>query len=132
VADISGIVLQSFRDKSFGLPISEENVLNIPSSRSAYCVLQYFDAGVSPRGLNDIDEHTALLQATLNYPAGTGDTSAKAKAQEVIDSYSFNDRLSGTGYFANVQDKSQFVGVAEDGWYSIVVRITFLFYLDRT
>ena len=129
--DVASALLQSYRDKAFGLTIAEENTINRPTSRTAFCELKTFDVGSEPLTATHDDEQIIIMQVSLNYPANTGDTAAKAKAQEIYDSYTFNNQITGTGYQANVSKKKQFVGEAKTGWYRIIVRITFLVYSDR-
>lgn len=129
--DPTEAILQTYRDKSFGLTIAEQNTLKRPVARVPYCELSVFDSGVIPLTLNEFDEQTMTLQVALNYPAGTGDTEILAKANEIITSYSFNDRISDVGFFAIVTNKSTFNGVVEKGWYRVLVRLVFLIYLNR-
>ncbi len=131
MADPAESILQSYRDKSFGLTIAEENKLPTTSSRTPFCQLRIFDAGISPLDLNSCDQQILIMQVSLNYPAGTGDEAIKIKVKEIIDSYSFNDRLSGSGFFAVVDAKNYFNGVVEQGWYRVIIRINFLIYMDR-
>lgn len=128
---VSNVIAQSFRDKGFGLPIAEENALYKPTSRTPYVELRMLDAGMEGITFRGVDEQISILQASLNYPVGSGDTDAKAKAQEIIDSYSFDDSIPGAGQVTIVTRKSQFEGEAAKGWYKIVVRIVFLTYLTR-
>jgi len=129
---VSDVIAQSFRDKSFGLPIAEENALFMPTSRVPYVELRTLDAGIDPITIRGVDEQITILQASLNYPVGTGDATAKAKAQEIIDSYNFNAPIAGAGQVTIASKKEQFEGEAAKGWYKIVVRINFLTYLTRS
>ncbi len=129
--DAGALLVQSFKDKNFGLPIAEENKEYRPISRTAHVELTVFDTGITPLTASDTDEQVVILQAILRYPAGTGDIEAKAKANEILDSYSFNEKISSSGIDANVSSKKQRKGEPETGWYKIVVQITFLIYSDR-
>lgn len=131
MSDVASDLLQSFRDKSFGLTIAEENTIIRPTSRTPFCELKTFDADTVPLSSNAIDEQIIIMQIALNYPANTGTTAIRAKVQEITDSYDFNSVIAGSDYEAHVSKKSQFVGEAEQGWYKIVVRISFLVYIDR-
>ncbi len=129
--DAGALLVQSFKDKNFGLPIAEENSVFRPTSRTAHAELTVFDTGITPLTASDTDEQIVILQAILRYPADTGDTEAKAKANEILDSYSFNEKISGTGIDAHVNAKKQQKGEPETGWFKLVLRITFLVYSDR-
>jgi hypothetical protein len=132
MVDTTTPILQSFRDKAFGLTIAESNVLNRPTSRTAFAELTMFNAGTLALTLNNKDRQDVILQIALNYPAGTGDTAITAMATSILDSYSFNDTISGTGYAASVANKDFFNGEALSGWYRVILRITFTIFSTRS
>lgn len=132
MADAGSLLLQSFRDKNFGLPIAEENILRRPQSRVAFVELKLFDSSTQKLTTRSMDDQILTMQAELNYPAGSGDTTIKAKAIEILDSYSFSAPINGVGATATVKSKRQRVGVPVSGWYRILVLITFSVLLDRT
>ena len=129
--DTSQVLIDLHNSKSFGLPVFEDNGTNKPTSRTAYSTVRIFDSGTEGVDLSHTDEQIITLQIKLFYPSGTTDALIRAKVNEIMEGYSFNEHITGAGYKAVVSSKSRLEGSAERGWYSIALRITFLFYLDR-
>lgn len=129
--DVSAGIVQSFKDKSFGLTIAEPNTKFTPTSRTSYVELKAFDASTTILDANETDERKLIFQIELNYPANTGATLAEAKKQEILDSYSFNDEVTGTGFKAVVEQKLAKPGYQEKGWHRVILQIYFKAFVDR-
>lgn len=129
--DVSAAIVQSFKDKSFGLTIAEPNTKFSPTSRTPYVELKAFDAITTPLDFKHTDFRKLIFQVEINYPAGTGATLAESKKHEILDSYSFNTPLTGTGFKAWIDKKDSKPGYQEKGWYRVILQIYFKAFVDR-
>jgi len=131
VPDVSSVIVQTFKDKSFGLTIAEPNTGFKPASRTPYVELKSFEATNKPSDLKHNDERSYIFQIELNYPIGTGDAAVKLKSNEILESYSFNDYFQDVDYRLYVTEKREKQGYAEKAWYRKILQIYFRAFVSR-
>lgn len=129
--DVSSIIQQTFREKNFGLVIADPNTKVKPTSRVPFVELRSLEAANKPLDLRDNDERKFIFQVELNYPIGSGDTDIKAKSNEILEGYSFNESFTGTGYSMCVVEKREKEGYTEKAWFRKTLQIYFRAFVTR-
>lgn len=125
---------QAFIDGSFGLPIAHEAAPYKPSNGTAYAEIFILPNDITPYSIGSTDETDGIFRVILRYPNGAEDEngiSAKTKADEIFAAFPIGSRVTYSGVSATVTSLSRQRGVPENGWYSLVLSISYRSFLAR-
>lgn len=127
---IDQALLSAYIAGNFGLPIAHENEHYTPSGE-AYAEVLIIQNDVTALNLKHSNETDGLLRVILRYPADEGAVSAKQKADEIFAAFPIGQRLEYSGVRLTITSNSRAPGVAESGWYKIVLTMPYKAYLTR-
>jgi hypothetical protein len=71
--------------------------------------------------LADSNDTDGVFRIILRYPIGGGAVAAKTKADQVFTAFAIGQRLSYDGVTLTILRNSRQPGVAEEGWFSLVL-----------
>jgi hypothetical protein len=111
----------AFVGAAFGLPIVFENEQYTPTAGRAYAELKVLQNDVSPATLNDSNDSDGVFRVILRYPVDTGAFDAKTKADQIFAVFAIGARLIYDGVTVIIMRNSRQPGLAEDGWYKLVL-----------
>lgn len=128
--------VSAFINAAFGLPIAHENLPYTPTAGTAYAELLNIPTDATAYSLHSTDEMTGLFRVILRYPADSGAIAAKTKADAISNVFKLGATVSynATGNpatSARVVGLQRQSGVAEDGWYKLVLTIRYRAFLRR-
>lgn len=129
--EVDQALIQTFIDNSFGLPIAHENQQYTPTAGTAYVELRVLQNDITPFTLKDSDETDGVFRIRLFYPADTGAVTAKQKADAIFSVYKIGATLTYNNVNLTVMSNQRQPGLAEDGWYQLVLTINYRAYLAR-
>lgn len=118
---IDQALISAFIDGGFGLPIAHENIDYAPTAGTAYVELLVLQNDVTPATLADSNDTDGVFRVILRYPIGGGAVAAKTKADQVFTVFAIGQRLSYDGVTLTILRNSRQPGVAEEGWFSLVL-----------
>lgn len=118
---IDQALISSFIAGSFGLPIVHENIDYAPTAGTAYAELIVLQNDVTPATLADTNDTDGVFRVILRYPVGGGAVAAKTKADQIFSVFAIGQRLAYEGTTLTVLRNSRQPGVAEEGWFSLVL-----------
>jgi hypothetical protein len=127
---IDQALVEHFRLGAFGLPVAYENQPFSPSN-CAWASVRVLPNDVTPYSLDDCDETDGIFQVILNYPTDVGAVEPKAKADEVFSHYAIGSRVSYAGQSLTINRHQRQPGLAEDGWYRLVLSIGYIAFIER-
>lgn len=116
---------------AFGLPIVHENVDYTPTPQTAYVEIFQIPNEEVGLSLNDSNMTTGIFRAILRYPLNATAIDAKEKAEEIIAFFPIGSEVAYGGQSTRVTGTNRVKGVPEDGWYKIVVSISYNAFLTR-
>lgn len=129
--EIDQALIQTFVNGAFGLPIAHENQQYTPTAGTAYVEIRVLQNDATPFTLKDSDETDGVFRVRLFYPADTGAVNAKSKADEIFATYKIGTRLTYNNVSLTVMSNQRQPGLAEDGWYQLVLTINYRAYVAR-
>lgn len=118
---IDQALISAFIDGGVGLPIAHENIDYAPTAGTAYAELLVLQNDVTPATLADSNDTDGVFRVILRYPIGGGAVAAKTKADQVFTAFAIGQRLSYDGVTLTILRNSRQPGVAEEGWFSLVL-----------
>jgi hypothetical protein len=121
VLQIDQALVSAFIAANFGLPIAHENIAYTPTAQTAYAELLVLQNDKTPATLNDSDDTDGVFRVILRYPANTGAIAAKTKADQIFTVFAIGKRLTYAGTTLTIVRNSRQPGLAEDGWYKLVL-----------
>lgn len=123
VVKIDQAFVSSFIAGGFGLEIAHENLPYEPTTGTPYAQITTLQNDVTGYDLSSRDLTDGVFRVILNYPAGSGAIVPKQKADEILTAYPIGSLVSYQGQAATIQSQQRQPGVAEAGWYSIVITL---------
>jgi hypothetical protein len=123
--------VQSFIDGAYGLPIAHENIDYTPVPGTAFVELRNLPNPIESQSLADLNETTGIFRAILNYPVNEGGFTAKTKAEAIMAAYGIGTRVTYSGQSTTITGVQRQPGVNIDGWYRIVVTVTYIAFITR-
>lgn len=124
-------LVSSFISGSFGLPIAHENLEYTPTTGTAYAEITVFDSDKMPETVNTADRQIGMFQVVLRYPTNSGAIVAKTKAAEILDHFKLYSIHEYSDQKVRITEHKRGPGYPEDGWYKIVLRMSFLAFTPR-
>ena len=118
---IDQALVSAFIDGAFGLFIAHENVDYSPSAGTAYAELLVLQNDVTAATLNDSNDTDGVFRVILRYPPNGGAVAVKTKADQIFSVFSIGKQLSYSGTKLTILGNKRQPGVAESGWYKIVL-----------
>ena len=123
--------VNSFINGSFGLETDYQNLPYTPTAQTAFAELNNLPNEISPLSLKDSNETNGIFRITLRYAADTGAIAAKTKAEEIMAYYEIGSTVTYSGQSATITRVQRQAGFNEDGWYTIIVDITYRAFITR-
>jgi hypothetical protein len=124
-------LIEHFISGGFGLPVAYENDGYDPSTGDAYAEIKVFQNDVTMLSLNDTDETDGLFQVILRYPVNGGAVAIKKKADEIFRAFRKGQQLAYDGQALTITRHQRQPGVAEAGWYKLILLITYQALIER-
>lgn len=124
--------ISEFVDQFSGsIEIAHENVSYTPTAGTAYAELIMAQNAREMISYADSDEVTGVFRVILRYPVETGSGAAKTQADSILSHFSNAKRISYSGQEVTILSGQREPGLAEDGWYKLVVTLRFWARLAR-
>ena len=123
--------LTAFIDADLGLPIAHENLPFTPVLGVAYAELLTIQNDITALSLADSNQTDGLFRVILRYPVNKGAIPAKLKADEIKAVFTIGARICFDGVCATVTRQDRRGGVAEDGWYKLLVTFRYKSLIQR-
>lgn len=130
MSDIDKALIAAYTAGAFSLPTEYENYNDPdnplpPTDNTAWARLWHVPARTTAATLGSAgkDEHTGFLQIDLNYPRGTGDGAAKAKAEAILAYFKIGASFTHNSQAVLVSSNGRSQGRNVDGWYRISLTI---------
>lgn len=124
--------LAHFAAGGFGLSIAYENLPFTPVPGTAYAELRMLDNDITPLGLRDTNQTDGVFRIILRYPVNTASIAAKQKADDIFAHYQIGSLVEYQGQAAVIRSHQRQPGLAVDGWYTLVLSITYRAFLERS
>ena len=115
--------VQHFLDGDFGLPIAHENIAYAPANGVPYAELRMLQNDITMLDLAHRNITDGVFRVVLRYPTGTGSIAAKAKADEIFTHFGLGSQVDYDGQAATIESHQRQPGVAEAGWYVLVLTL---------
>ncbi len=131
VVKIDQAFVSSFIAASFGLDIAHENLPYEPVTGTPYAEIKTLQNDVTGYDLSALNLTDGVFQVVLRYPAGSGAITPKIKADEIINAFPIGSLVTYQGQAATIMSQQRQPGVAEAGWYSIVITLGYRAKLAR-
>ncbi len=122
---IDQALVSTFISSAFGLPIAHENAAYSPIAGTAYAELMVLQNDRTAFTLADSDETDGVFRVILRYPVLTGAITAKTKADAIFAVYKIGASLTYSGVQLTITSNQRQPGVAEDGWYKLVLSMAY-------
>lgn len=123
--------VSAFIDNDYGLPIAHENISYSPASGTAYAELRVAQNVEAPLSLTDSNDTTGVFLVTLRYPVDTGAIAIKTKADEIVADFKIATVFSYAGQSVKITRHGRDIGIAEDGWFKIILTFQYWAYVAR-
>tara|TARA_R110000868_G_scaffold128423_2_gene336538 strand:+ start:449 stop:847 length:399 start_codon:yes stop_codon:yes gene_type:complete len=123
--------VSAFIAGAYGLPIAHENFDFTPVSGTAYAELKVAQNIEAPLSLTDSNDTTGAFLVTLRYPLDSGSIAIKTMADTIGLDFKIATVISYAGQSVKVNRHGRDVGVAEDGWYKIILTFQYWAYVAR-
>ena len=107
----------------FGIETAFENAPYTPTNGVPYAELRLLENDITGLDLSQHNITDGLFRIILRYPVGEGTGAADAMVQEIFDHFRIGLRISFGGRSATIENQQTQPGVAEAGWYVLVVTL---------
>lgn len=128
---IDQALVSHFIGAGLSLPIAHENLPYQPEAGTPYAELLVLQNDITPYSLNDSNETDGVFRVILRYPVNGGAVAIKTKADEVFAAFAIGQRLAYDGQRLTIVSHQRQPGVAEDGWYKLVLTLAYRAYITR-
>lgn len=128
---IDQALVSAFISGNFGLGIAHENTEFVPTAQSPYAELRVLQNDVTAGTLNDTNDTDGVFRVILRYPVYTGAIAPKLKADQIFAVFGIGTRLSYEGVTLTILNNQRQPGVAEDGWYVLVLTMAYRAAIER-
>jgi hypothetical protein len=123
--------VQHFIDGDFGLPIAHENIAYQPVNGTAYAELRMLQNDITMLDLAHTNITDGVFRIVLRYPTGTSSIAAKTKADNIFAHFGLGSQVEFDGQAATIESHQRQPGVAESGWYVLVLTLGYRAKLQR-
>jgi hypothetical protein len=121
VIEIDQALVNTFINGGFSIATAHENLPYQPTAQTPYAELIVLQNDVTPATLNDSNDTDGVFRVLLRYPLNTGAIAAKQKAAQIFTVFAIGARLSYNGVTLTIMRNNRQPGLAEDGWYKLVL-----------
>lgn len=118
---IDQALVQEFISGGFDIPIAHENVSYKATDGLPYAELLVLQNNRTALSMNDTDQTDGVFRVLLSYPVNQGAIGIKQKAQQIMDHFRIGKRCYYSDVNIVIQSQQRQPGLAEDGWYKIIV-----------
>lgn len=130
-AKIDSALIDHWRVGNFWLSTAYENQPFTPPENKPWAEIRVLPNDITPYSLNDCDQTDGVFRVILNYKTDAGAVAPKAKADEVFSHYAIGSRISYAGQTLTINRHQRQPGLAEDGWYRLVLSIGYTAFIER-
>jgi hypothetical protein len=128
---IDQALITQFIGGGFLLPVAHENLPYTPVAGTAYAELLVLNNDTTPYSLKDSNATDGVFRIILRYPVDGGAVAIKTKADEIFAAFKVGQRLTYSGQTLTITSQQRQPGVAEDGWYKLVLTISYQAFITR-
>jgi hypothetical protein len=128
---IDQALITQFIAGSFGIGVAHENLPFQPVGQAPYAEINVLQNDATPGTLNDTNDTDGVFRVILRYPFNTGAVAAKQKASEIFAAFKVGQRLTYEGVRLTILGNQRQPGVAEDGWYVLVLTMPYRAAIER-
>lgn len=128
---IDKALIKAFDDAAFGLPIADENRDYLPGNQEAYAELFVIQNDKIPQSIKELDQVTGIFRVILRYPLNVGSGTIKAMADTILAIFKIGSVHINSGLSTRVTKIGRDRGVPEDGWFKLVLTISFITFITR-
>lgn len=113
------------------LAVAYENQPYTPTVGRPYAELRILPNDITPVSLAHSDETDGVFRVILRYPVEKGDFPAKTMADRIFAAFPIGARLAYSGQTVTITSQQRQPGVAEEGWYVLVLTMAYKAFLTR-
>jgi hypothetical protein len=128
---IDQALVDTFIDAGFGLAIAHENLPYSPVIGTPYAELIVLQNDTTMFSLHHSNQTDGVFRVILKYPVDSGSIAVKQKADAIFEVYKIGRKLTYDGVSLTIVNHSRRNGVAENGWYSVVLTIAYRAFIKR-
>jgi len=103
----------------------------VPQAQTPFAAIKMQPNPVEARALARFNQTSGIFQVILYYPVDAGDFAAKSMAQDITDFFSIGTHVTYGGQSATILETRRQPGIAEDGWYKLVLSIYYYAITER-
>ena len=122
---------KAFIDAAFGIAIAHENQSYTPVPGTPYAELLLLPNNTIPNTISDLDETTGIFRVILRYPENKSAGPAKTIADSILTTFKVGSAHTYSGETARVTKTKREPGYQEDGWYKVVLTMSYHALLTR-
>jgi hypothetical protein len=123
--------INTFIDSSFGLDIAHDNLSYDPTVGTEYAELINIPNDITAFTLDSSNETDGIFRVILRYPVNVGSINAKIMAESILTVFSVGTEICYSSQCAIVRAVERNKGIAEDGWYKIILTISYFAEITR-
>lgn len=124
-------LIQTFIDGAYGLDVSHENLSYTPTAGSPYAELTVIPNDITPLTLADSNETDGIFRIILHHPLDKGAITSKTMADTILGDYAIGTTLTYDTQDVLITGNGRETGIAEDGWYRIILTVRYYATLNR-
>jgi hypothetical protein len=128
---IDQALVSAFIAGGFGLSIAHENAPFEPAGQTPYAEIKVLQNDITAGTLSDTNDTDGVFRVLLNYPINTGAIAAKSKADQIFAVFKIGQRFSYGGVTLTILSNQRQPGIAEDGWYKLVLTMPYRAAIER-
>lgn len=128
---IDQALISEFISGGFGLPVAHENTSYTPTAGTAYAELLVLQNDITGFSLNSSNETDGVFRVILRYPVNGGAVAIKEKADAIFAAFQIGQQLTYSGQTLTITSQQRQPGVADDGWYKLVLTISYRAFTSR-
>jgi len=131
--EVENILINSFDNADFGLPVKTENEIYDPVIGTAYAELIVLPNEKTAYSVKHTDQSNGVFRIILRYPIGESKDTIKAKADEIFNVYKLHSIVTDTennNYVEIIKQNCQ-EGVRETAWHKLVLDLYYQTFTRR-
>ena len=123
--------VSAYIDADIGLDVAHENSAYNPTSGTEYVELINIPNDITPLSVTGTDQTDGIFRIILYWPVNVGAITPKLKADEILAVFTLGSKVCYSGQCATITRSSRQKGLSVDGWYRIIITITYKSFIGR-
>tara|TARA_R110000772_G_scaffold268452_1_gene395604 strand:+ start:36694 stop:37092 length:399 start_codon:yes stop_codon:yes gene_type:complete len=116
---------------AYGIAIVHENTHYEPTPGTPYAELLVLQNDQEAQSLVELNDTTGIFRVILRYPTNKGAGPAKVMADSILSTFKVGSAHTYSGVTARVRRTKREPGYPEDGWYKMVLTMSYHALLTR-